>query len=96
MPSMFKVSKFYLDYFLRLIFTGHVKGGRTLRGQGRNTDESDFIAKRKRTASSEIEDNEDEEKHNNHSKSSDDEKPIIKKRRILKMEPSPEVSENES
>jgi hypothetical protein len=27
--------------------------------------------------------------------SSDDEKPIIKKRRILKMEASPEVSDNE-
>jgi hypothetical protein len=63
-----------------------MKGGRTLRGQGRHTDESDFTAKRKRTASSEIEDNDN---------SSDDEKPIIKKRRIFKMEASPEVSDNE-
>jgi hypothetical protein len=42
--------------------------------------------KRKRIASSEIEDNEN---------SSDDEKPIVKKQRILKMEASPEVSDNE-
>jgi hypothetical protein len=72
---------------LRLInsnyFLGHVKGGRTLRGQGRDTNESDSNLKRKRMASSEIEN------------SSDDEKPIIKKRRILKMEASPEVSDNE-
>jgi hypothetical protein len=42
--------------------------------------------KRKRIVSSEVEDNDN---------SSDDEKPIVKKQRILKMEPSPEVSENE-
>ncbi len=69
------------------MFIGHVKGGRTLRGQGRNTDEIDFNSKRKRTASSEIE--------NNDNSSDDDHKPIIKKRRIFKMEASPEVSENE-
>jgi hypothetical protein len=74
---------------------GHVKGGRTLRGQGRNTDESDFNPKRKRTASSEVEDDADDEAKTNNSNSSDNEKPIIKKRRILQMEPSPEVSENE-
>ncbi len=61
---------------------GHVKGGRTLRGQGRSPTKSD--SKRKRTASSEIENSSDE-----------DDKPMIKKRRILKMEASPEVSDNE-
>ncbi|CAF0752717.1 unnamed protein product [Rotaria sordida] len=70
---------------------GHIKGGRTLRGEGRNTNEFDMNNKRKRTASSEIEDN--EQKSNNNS--SDNERIIIKKRRIMKMEASPEVSENE-
>ncbi|CAF0765855.1 unnamed protein product [Rotaria sordida] len=70
---------------------GHIKGGRTLRGEGRNTNEFDMSNKRKRTASSEIEDN--EQKSNNNS--SDNERIIIKKRRIMKMEASPEVSENE-
>ncbi|CAF3550901.1 unnamed protein product [Adineta steineri] len=74
--------------------TGHVKGGRTLRGQGRTADddESDFTGKRKRRASSEIADNAEMTKDDN---SSNDEKPIIKKRRVLKMEASPEVSDNE-
>ncbi|CAF1542814.1 unnamed protein product, partial [Adineta steineri] len=75
--------------------TGHVKGGRTLRGQGRTADDDDesvFTGKRKRRASSEIEDNVEINKDDN---SSDDEKPIIKKRRVLKMEASPEVSDNE-
>jgi hypothetical protein len=45
-----------------------------------------LTTKRKRIASSEIEDNDN---------SSDDEKPIIKKQRILQMEASPEISENE-
>ena len=75
-----------LTHWKRIIdlkfFLGHVKGGRTLRGQGRSPTKSD--SKRKRTASSEVENSSDE-----------DEKPTIKKRRILKMEASPEVSENE-
>ncbi|CAF2787198.1 unnamed protein product [Rotaria sp. Silwood2] len=70
---------------------GHMKGGRTLRGEGRNTDECDASAKRKRTASSEIED--DEQKSNDNS--SDNERTTVKKRRIMKMEASPEVSEDE-
>lgn len=70
---------------------GHVKGGRTLRGQAREPDDIEISHKRKRTASSEIED--DEEKSNQ--SSSDTEKPNTKKRRIMKMEASPEVSEDE-
>lgn len=67
---------------------GHVKGGRTLRGQARPTTiEIDTNSKRKRTASSEIESNENS--------SEDDEKPIVKKRRVLKMEASPEVSDED-
>ncbi|CAF3798770.1 unnamed protein product [Rotaria sp. Silwood1] len=70
---------------------GHMKGGRTLRGEGRNTNEIDTSTKRKRTASSEIEDDE----QNIEDKSSDNERTTVKKRRIMKMEASPEVSENE-
>ncbi len=85
---MLKVRRFYFDYSIRLFdFLGHVKGGRTLRGEGRNTDEIELITKRKRIPSSEIEDNDNS--------SDDDQKPIVKKRRILPMEASPEISENE-
>ncbi|CAF4133596.1 unnamed protein product, partial [Rotaria magnacalcarata] len=70
---------------------GHVKGGRTLRGQGRDTEEVDVSVKRKRTASSEIE--EDEEKRD--ADSSDHERKNVKKRRMMKMEASPEISEEE-
>ena len=69
------------------IHLGHVKGGRTLRGEGRTIDPSEPVLKRKRAPSTELEDNAD---------SSDDEKPVAKKRRILQMEASPEVSENEA
>lgn len=72
-----------------LLLLGHVKGGRTLRGQGRMADESDSTtSKRKRAASTEVEDNVV-------SSEDDDDKPMAKKRRILKMEASPEVSETE-
>lgn len=69
-----------------LIHSGHVKGGRTLRGEGRTIDPSEPVLKRKRAPSTEVEDNAD---------SSDGEKPVSKKRRTLQMEASPEVSENE-
>ena len=65
---------------------GYVKGGRTLRGQGRVATDPEVDNKRKRVASSEVEDNED---------SSDSDKPITKKRRVLQMEASPEISDNE-
>lgn len=74
--------------FFEHSYLGHVKGGRTLRGQARPTmNEIDTNSKRKRTASSEIESNENS--------SEDDEKPIVKKRRVLKMEASPEVSDED-
>jgi hypothetical protein len=60
-----------------------------LRGQARDTNESDSSLKRKRIPSSEVEDNETK------NSLSDDEKPIVKKRRVIKMEASPEVSDNE-
>ena len=75
--------------FFEHSYLGHVKGGRTLRGQARPTTtiDTDTNSKRKRTASSEIESNDNS--------SDDDEKPIVKKRRVLKMEASPEVSDED-
>ena len=76
-----------------MLLEGFEKGGRTLRGQGRNTDELNLSIKRKRKASSEVEDNDDV--NENDDGSSDDERMIVKKRRSMKMEASPEVSEHE-
>ena len=77
---------FFFDRFL--VNLGHVKGGRTLRGRARSSDNEyePPTVKRKRKASEEVEENDS---------SNDDDEPQVKKRRILKMEPSPEVSEND-
>lgn len=69
-----------------MISSGHVKGGRTLRGEGRTIEPSEPVTKRKRAPSTEPEDSND---------SSEEKKPVAKKRRILQMEDSPEVSEND-
>ena len=68
-------------------FKGYIKGGRTLRRLGHNTDEFNMSTKRERNASKEVEDNDDS--------LSDDERIIVKKRRSMKMEASPEVSDSE-
>lgn len=71
-----------------LCCTGIVKGGRTLRGQAQANVEPSVVSKRKREPSSEVD-------GNIYGGSSDDEKPTMKRRRVLQMEASPDVTDNE-